>query len=142
MNWLLLFKLRFFFNFYKKLYFLLFYFLSKAYNSYQVNVYHFDSFLINCFNFISAILVYRALRNMRKQKLKVIHACIHTAVVVCVIIALVAVFDSHNYTKPNPIPNLYSLHSWIGLITVIAFFFQVCFLHFLFPSLIITGLKM
>ncbi|KAK9505303.1 hypothetical protein O3M35_009391 [Rhynocoris fuscipes] len=83
--------------------------------------------------FGSSIMIYRALRSLRKQKLKVIHAAIHSAVVICVIIAQVTVFDSHNYASP-PIPNLYTLHSWIGLISILIFVIQVIHFFFLWLS--------
>lgn len=44
--------------------------------------------------------------------------------------ALKAVWDSHDYNrdlnnKLDPIPNLYSLHSWIGIFIFISFCLQV-----------------
>lgn len=73
----------------------------------------------------TAIVLYRGLRYARKKHLKVSHAAMFACVMVLAIIGLVAVFDSHNYAKPTPIPNLYSLHSWIGLAAVILFGLQV-----------------
>lgn len=91
--------------------------------------------LINKFSF-SAILVYRGFRNNRKRTLKITHACIHGAAFLFTVIALIAVFDSHNLANP-PIPNMYSLHSWIGLSAVILFAMQyvVGFVTFLFPEM-------
>ena len=71
-----------------------------------------------------AMLLYRTQRNVRKQRLKLTHAGIMLFIILLMVIALVAVFDSHNLA-PLPIPNMYSLHSWVGLTTVILFCCQV-----------------
>lgn len=70
------------------------------------------------------MLIYRTQRNQRKRRLKLFHGSIMLFVVTLVVIALVAVFDSHNLV-PQPIPNMYSLHSWVGLTSVILFCCQV-----------------
>ena len=69
-------------------------------------------------------MLYRVLRNERKKRLKLAHAAVMIGALFFAAIALKAVFDSHNLAKP-PVPNLYSLHSWLGIITVILFAMQV-----------------
>lgn len=76
--------------------------------------------------FILAMLLYRGYRYSKKTKLKVSHSTVFAIVMLLTILALIAVFDSHNYRDP-PTPNLYSLHSWIGLTAVIVFGCQVRF---------------
>lgn len=70
--------------------------------------------------------MFRNMRYQRKKQLKLLHAGCHCLTFVLTVIALVAVFDSHNLAVP-PIPNLYTLHSWIGLTSVILFCCQVIF---------------
>jgi cytochrome b-561 len=83
----------------------------------------------------TAILIYRGFRYARKKSLKLTHATIHIFAFLFTVIALVAVFDSHNLANP-PIPNMYSLHSWIGIVAVILFGLQyVCgFMAYLVPG--------
>lgn len=83
------------------------------------------------------MLLYRTQRNVRKRRLKLLHSGIMFSVFILVTIALVAVFDSHNLNVPEPIPNMYSLHSWIGLSSVILFCCQWLAggISFLYPGL-------
>ncbi|XP_077175848.1 plasma membrane ascorbate-dependent reductase CYBRD1 [Paroedura picta] len=71
-----------------------------------------------------AIIVYRLPWTWKCSKvlMKLIHAGLNTIALTLAVISLVAVFDFHNTKK---IPNMYSLHSWIGLTAVILYSLQL-----------------
>merc|ERR1712241_1151901 len=89
-------------------------------------------------------LIYRVIppRNeSHKLKLKLGHAGTMLLAFILMVIGLQAAFDSHNLAldknnKPSPKPNMYTLHSWVGLLAAILFGCQwtLGFLAFLFPK--------
>ena len=66
----------------------------------------------------NGMLIYRLMRDEPKPRLKLIHASLNGLAFLLAVVGLIAVFSFHN---ENHIPNMYSLHSWIGLGTVILF---------------------
>ncbi|XP_066975453.1 transmembrane ascorbate-dependent reductase CYB561-like isoform X2 [Macrobrachium rosenbergii] len=72
----------------------------------------------------NAMLVYRVFRCCKKLPAKILHTYLYLMAVPCIVVATIAVFDSHNLRNP-PIPNLYSLHSWLGLVTIGLFALQL-----------------
>ncbi|KAI8774587.1 cytochrome b561, partial [Biomphalaria glabrata] len=89
------------------------------------------------FLYADAILAYRVFRNDRKIYIKILHAVMHVFALIFAAVGLKAVFDSHNLSTGGPIPNLYSLHSWLGLFVVVCFGLQwsLGFISFLWPKL-------
>ncbi|GFS44333.1 putative cytochrome b561 [Trichonephila inaurata madagascariensis] len=83
----------------------------------------------------NGLLMYRILYFKAKLTLKFLHAITMFITFVLAVISLKCAFDSHDFRTP-PIPNLYSLHSWIGLGTIILFSFQffLGFISFLYPG--------
>ncbi|XP_054724656.1 transmembrane ascorbate-dependent reductase CYB561-like isoform X2 [Uloborus diversus] len=79
-----------------------------------------------------AILVYRVFAFLPKPLLKIIHGLLHVAAIILAAIGLAAVFWNHRRTLK---PDLYSIHSWIGLATYIMFCLQYIagFLAFFLP---------
>ncbi|XP_064183231.1 plasma membrane ascorbate-dependent reductase CYBRD1 [Anguilla rostrata] len=71
-----------------------------------------------------AILVYRLPWTWKCSKLmmKLIHAGLNILAFVFAVVSVVAVFDFHNAAD---IPNMYSLHSWVGLAAVILYGLQI-----------------
>ncbi|XP_074810734.1 lysosomal membrane ascorbate-dependent ferrireductase CYB561A3 [Natator depressus] len=82
----------------------------------------------------AAVLVYRVPSSWVGQKLpwKLLHAALTLTAFVLVVLGLVAVFGFHNATGT---PNMYSLHSWLGLTAVLFFSCQwlMGFAAFLLP---------
>ncbi|XP_078125999.1 transmembrane ascorbate-dependent reductase CYB561 isoform X3 [Sander vitreus] len=68
-----------------------------------------------------AILVYRVFRNETKRNVKVLHGIIHLLALIISIVGIVAVFDFHRASKT---PDMYTLHSWCGMATLVLFFIQ------------------
>lgn len=79
-----------------------------------------------------AILVYRVFRNEPKRNIKILHGVIHLLALVISIVGFAAVFENH---KASNIPQMYSLHSWCGMATLVFFCIQwvLGLLFFLFP---------
>lgn len=72
----------------------------------------------------AASLAYRLPQSWVGPKLpwKLGHAAMHLMAFILTVLGLAAVFNFHNHEK---IPNLYSLHSWLGITTVFLFACQV-----------------
>ncbi|KAH9196117.1 hypothetical protein AeNC1_001894 [Aphanomyces euteiches] len=79
-----------------------------------------------------AILVFET-KPFTHRTNKLIHATCHTLTLVSVIIGTVAVFRFHN---EHNIRNLYSLHSWLGISTLVLYAMQYMFgfLVYLYPG--------
>lgn len=84
------------------------------------------------------MLMYRTCRCCRRIWNKLLHTMFHILAIPCIAIGFIAVLDSHNLRldndeNPSPIPNFYSLHSWMGLTTMglFALQFLVGFFSFL-----------
>lgn len=72
------------------------------------------------------------------------HVILHSLTLIFAIIALKAVWDSHNYHKDDqgeldPLPNLYSIHSWIGILFFIAYILQVCLVFCMIYIFLVFG---
>lgn len=80
-----------------------------------------------------ALLVYRVFRNEAKRTTKVLHWLLHAFAFIIALVGLVAVFDYH---KKKGYADLYSLHSWCGVLVFVLYFVQwlVGFSFFLFPG--------
>lgn len=80
-----------------------------------------------------ALLVYRVFHNSKKIYIKILHGCLHLLALIFAIVGLNAVFSKHIAAGET---NLYSFHSWMGIITVSFFAMQwVCGLvSFLLPA--------
>lgn len=68
--------------------------------------------------FIWAALSFRIFQ-FGKPTNKILHSLLHTGAIVCFSVGLYAVFEGNNNTEKNTshtyYPNLYSIHSWMGI---------------------------
>ena len=75
--------------------------------------------------FICSLLSYRLI-NLPKFYTKILHALLHTCAITCILIGLTAAVTSHNYKDRNTgnkyTANLYTLHSLIGVSTMVLYF--------------------
>lgn len=91
------------------------------------------------FCLVCSIMSYRLFPGS-KFVIKLLHASFHTAAIICIIIGLSAVITAHNYTDKNSAgtyyPNLYSIHSLLGISAVILYFlnFVMGIFFFLLPG--------
>lgn len=70
-----------------------------------------------------SILLYRLCRCCKHIYIKLAHMFFHACAIPCVIVGFLAVFDSHNLSEP-PKQHFYSLHTWLGLVTMGLFALQ------------------
>ncbi|XP_057572523.1 uncharacterized protein LOC130840738 isoform X2 [Hippopotamus amphibius kiboko] len=68
-----------------------------------------------------ALLVYRVFRNEAKRTTKILHAVLHVFAFILALVGLVAVFDYH---RKQGYADLYSLHSWCGILVFVLFLAQ------------------
>ncbi|MBN3323497.1 CY561 protein, partial [Atractosteus spatula] len=80
-----------------------------------------------------ALLVFRVFRNETKRVTKILHGVIHLFSLIITIVGLVAVFDYH---AKNRFTDMYSLHSWCGMLNCVLFCIQwvMGLTVFLFPG--------
>jgi len=71
-----------------------------------------------------ALLSYRSYRCCQRTVNKLFHTVFHILAIPCIVMGFLTVLDSHNLA-PTPIPNFYSLHSWMGLTTMGLFALQI-----------------
>lgn len=82
------------------------------------------------YSFSTAILVFRLFKKTSKTTAKTIHVFCHAVTTVLVLLGLSVEFISHYQHKEK---DFYSLHSWLGMLTIIIFAGQfivglICFL--------------
>jgi len=105
-------------------------------------IFMYSALILGCF---SAVLTYRLLP-ISKYIAKSIHGLIHTIAIICIILGLVTVFMGNGSTKHNTghsyYPNLFSLHSFLGIGTVLVYVtnYILGLVHFV-PSLNLIPLE-
>ena len=75
------------------------------------------------------MLVYRACRCCRRIHNKLLHTVFHILAIPCVVVGFISAWDYHSLRRTqediiDPLPHFYSIHSWLGLLTLGFFFMQ------------------
>ncbi len=90
------------------------------------------SFVLN-FVIFAAMLLYRISRCCRHIFVKLFHTIFHIFAIPCIALGFFAVFDSKMLQAHN---HFYSLHSWMGLVTMGMFVLQVRYICIFFSFVI------
>lgn len=88
----------------------------------------------------NALLSYRTYGCCRHIYRKLFHTIFNILAVPAIVMGFLTVLDSHNLADP-PIPNFYSLHSWMGLTTMGLFALQLVVGFFSFVILLCCDAK-
>lgn len=81
--------------------------------------------MITAFCFMTvASLSFRIPATWPRHQMKLLHGVAWAVAALCTLVALVAVFQSHNDPISGYIANLYSLHSWIGCAVISLYILQ------------------
>uniref|UniRef100_A0A8J9T782 Cytochrome b561 domain-containing protein n=1 Tax=Phaeodactylum tricornutum TaxID=2850 RepID=A0A8J9T782_PHATR len=79
-------------------------------------------------------------QRLDRGRLKVVHGSAWLVAALCAVVALLAVFRSHNDAKSGFVANMYSFHSWIGAAVILLYALQffVGLFSFAFPPRFVT----
>jgi hypothetical protein len=81
--------------------------------------------MITAFSFMTvATFSYRWQYIPNRRLAKLLHGSAWAVAALCMFVALIAVFQSHNDKQSGFIANMYSLHSWIGTFTILIYVSQ------------------
>lgn len=105
---------------------------NAANTNHIFNVHPFLMLLAFIFLASEAILIYKSIPGSKVFR-KIVHLTLHLIALVLGIVGICAAFKYHNL---NSIANLYSLHSWLGIVTIVLFGIQwlIGFVSFFFPG--------
>ncbi|MED6120047.1 hypothetical protein PIB30_017295 [Stylosanthes scabra] len=80
-----------------------------------------------------AIMIYKSVPGKQQRSLKVVHLLLHLIALATGILGIVTIFK---FKKELSLPNMYTLHSWLGISAICSFGFQYIlgFFTFLFPG--------
>lgn len=81
--------------------------------------------MITAFSFMTVATFSYRWKSIKNRRLaKALHGSAWFVAAACMLVALTAVFQSHNDQQSGFIANMYSLHSWIGAVTILMYVSQ------------------